>query len=625
MTVTGDGAERSVVYSFNDRGRGPELKESYRTDARGMVEAATVKGVDYLKAPVDESFAIESGQARWSSQADQGSAAAGGFYLTYQSTPEDSAALVRALIKANGPMPLLPGGSAKLRKLLDREVSGPDGAKEIVSLYAVDGVGMTPFPVWLDDRQELFFGGSTWSGTVRKGWEEAAAGLVTAQDEAFKADEIAAARRLTRRPAGAVVIRNANLFDPKAKAMRPGMSVVVRGNRIEAVGPDRLIGIPQGAETVDAKGRALLPGLWDMHVHIADNNEGLLQLAAGVTSVRDMGNDMDELMNRRKRFASGELVGPRIFMAGFVDGPGPLAAPTKVLVSTPEEMIAAVNKYADNGYEQIKLYSSLKPELVPVAVKAAHARGLRVSGHIPAGLTAGKAVDLGFDEIQHVNFLLLNFYPDVAGETASMKRFTTIGERASSLDLGSAEVKAFIAKLKAKDIVIDPTVATFEGMFTAEPRVADPSLAAVAGRLPPAVARGLYGGGMAKGAEQLAQYRLSYKKMVEMVGLLHRAGVRMVPGTDGFDGFLLDREFELWRDAGVPNLDILYAATLGAASVNHHDKELGSIEPGKLADLALFEGDPSKDISALRRAAWVMKDGAVFDPAALYGQVNIRP
>ncbi|TMJ14696.1 MAG: hypothetical protein E6G94_09055 [Alphaproteobacteria bacterium] len=113
--------------------------------------------------------------------------------------------------------------------------------------------------------------------------------------------------------------------------------------------------------------------------------------------------------------------------------------------------------------------------------------------------------------------------------------------------------------------------------------------------------------------------------MVEMVGLLHRAGVRMVPGTDGFDGFLLDREFELWRDAGVPNLDILYAATLGAASVNHHDKELGSIEPGKLADLALFEGDPSKDISALRRAAWVMKDGAVFDPAALYGQVNIRP
>ena len=112
--------------------------------------------------------------------------------------------------------------------------------------------------------------------------------------------------------------------------------------------------------------------------------------------------------------------------------------------------------------------------------------------------------------------------------------------------------------------------------------------------------------------------------MIRMVGELHRAGVRLVPGTDAFPGFILDREFELWAKAGIPNADILYAATFGAASVNHHDKELGSIEPGKFADLVLFDGDPSKNINDLRKPAVVIKNGVVFDPKALYAQVGIR-
>jgi imidazolonepropionase-like amidohydrolase len=500
-----------------------------------------------------------------------------------------------------------------------------DGSKETAHLYTVEGVGLTPFPVWLDGDGELFFTGSSWSGTVRKGWEDAAPELIKAQDEALRDEELAAAKRLARKPAGAFVIRNANLFDAKAKAMRPGTTVVVRGNRIEAVGKDGNVAIPAGAEVIDAAGKALLPGLWDMHVHITDNHDGPLHLAAGVTSVRDMASDIDEQKVRRERFDKGELIGPRIFMAGFIDGPGPLAAPTKILVATPDEMRAAVNRYADLGYEQIKLYSSLKAELVPVAIEAAHKRGLRVSGHVPAGMTADQAVDAGFDEIQHANFVLLNFFPDIAGETASMKRFTVIGERAAGLDLNSPQVRAFLAKLKAKDVVIDPTVGTFEAMFTAEPRVADPSLAPVLRRLPPAVARGAYGGGLATTPEQRTQYRASYAKMVELVGALHKAGVRLVPGTDGFAGFILDRELELWAKAGIPNLDILHAATLGSASVNGHDKRLGSIEPGKLADLVLFDGDPSKNISDVRKPVLVMKDGTLFDSAALYALVGIRP
>jgi imidazolonepropionase-like amidohydrolase len=625
MTVTGEGAERSVAYSFNDRGRGPDLKETFRIGPDGYLEQVAIKGVDYLKAPVDESFTRTGAKGTWSSQADAGSSDARGFYLTYQSTPEDFAVLLRALLKApGGRLDLLPAGEARIRKVLDKQAVGPAGEKETVTLYVVEGLGLTPIPAWLDAKGQLFFSGSTWGGTIRKGWEGASAGIVEAQDEALRAREREVARTLQRKPTGALIIRHANLFDAKAKVMRPGMSVVVQGNRITAVGPDREVAEPDAAEVIDARGRALLPGLWDMHVHIADNSEGPLQLAAGVTSVRDMANDIDELNARRKRFETGELVGPRIFMAGFIDGPGPLAAPTKILASTPEEVVGFINRYADLGYEQIKLYSSLKPELVPVATKAAHARGLRVSGHIPAGMTADQAIDAGYDEIQHVNFVMLNFWPDAAGDTNTMKRFTVVGERGDKLDLGSPQVQAFLKKLHDKDIVIDPTVATFEGMFTAEPRKADPSLAAALPRLPPAVARGSYGGGMAKDDAQRAQYTAAYAKMVEMVGALHKAGVRMVPGTDGFDGFLLEREFELWAKAGIPNNDIIYAATLGAASVNHHDRQLGSIETGKLADLILVDGDPSKNISDLRKVGWVMKDGTVYDPKALYASVGVR-
>ena len=300
MTVAGEGPERSVAYSFNDRGRGPDLKSTYRVDAQGVLQSVSTKGVDYLKAPVDESYARAGPQATWSSQADAGSSAAKAFYLTYQSTPEDWAALLRALNKApGGELDLLPAGRARIRKVLDREVTGPGGAKETVTLYAVDGVGLTPIPGWLDTKGELFFAGATWTGTVRKGWEASAPDLVKAQEDAFRAREIEVAKTLGRTPSGPLVIRNATLFDAKAKAMRPNMTVVVRANRIAAVGRDGKVAVPAGAEVIDARGRALLPGLWDMHVHISDNSEGLLHLAAGVTSVRDLANDLDELAARK--------------------------------------------------------------------------------------------------------------------------------------------------------------------------------------------------------------------------------------------------------------------------------------------------------------------------------------
>jgi len=508
MTVTAQGLERSIAYGFNDRGRGPDIRQTVRVDERGIVQSITSKGVNYQKASVEENFSVSEGIARWTSGADTGSGPARGYYVTYDGTPENEAALLRAVLKAPGAnLELLPSGEASARKLLVRSISAAGGAHETVTLYALDGINHGPRLIWLDDGNELFFAGGSWLATIRKGWEHAVDELIATQAEALLASEVETAKALTKRSAMPVAIHNANLFDAAARRMRPGSTVLWRGNRIEAVGLDGGVAIPADAERIDARGRALLPGLWDMHVHMVGNHHGLLHLAGGVTSVRDLANDTDELMARKKRFDEGQLIGPRVVLAGFIDGPGPLAGPTKVLVSTPDEMRAAVNRYADLGYEQIKLYSSVKPELLPVAVETAHARGLRVSGHIPAGMIAAEAVALGFDEIQHANFVLLNFFPDLADETASMRRFTDVGDRASSLDLDREEVRTFLAQLKAKNIVVDPTVAVFEGMFASAPREPDPSLAAIVHRLPPTVARSKFGGGLAKTDAQRAQYR----------------------------------------------------------------------------------------------------------------------
>ncbi len=166
-----------------------------------------------------------------------------------------------------------------------------------------------------------------------------------------------------------------------------------------------------------------------------------------------------------------------------------MAGPTKMLAATPEEITKHINRYADLGYDQIKLYSSLKPELVPVAVKAAHARGMSVSGHVPATMIARDVVNAGLDEIQHANFIVLNFFPETAPDTATMKRISDPAELAASLDLNSPKVKA-IAELKAKDLVVDPTLGVFDAQFTAASTDATSGLKPVLGRLPPTLARG---------------------------------------------------------------------------------------------------------------------------------------
>jgi hypothetical protein len=341
--------------------------------------------------------------------------------------------------------------------------------------------------------------------------------------------------------------------------------------------------------------------------------------------VRDLGNDINDLGARMKRFDEGTELGPRLLRAGLIDGPGKLAAPTGVLAATSDEALAAVKKYADLGYVQIKMYSSLDPKLVPIIAKAAHDRGLRVSGHIPNGMRASEAVEAGYDEIQHVNFLFLQFLVRDGDDTRTPLRFTRVAEGAAALDLDGKDVQAFLDLLVAHKTVLDPTLATFEGMFISDPGELDPGYVPWAGRLPAQVERGAHGGGLDAPGPKRATFRASYAKLLDLIARAWKRGVPIVAGTDASPSPLyLSRELELYVQAGIPANEVLALDTLGAARVMHVDEDRGSIAVGKQADLVLVDGDPTRDISTVRKADVVVCRGVVYDPPELFRASGMR-
>lgn len=616
---------RLVIYAFNDRGRGPSLRAHYRLGAGGTPRAVEIDGTDYFKVPIAERFALRAGQATWKNKVEEGGAAVAGpaFYVSQAGSLEELGLLARALLAAPGRrLPLLPQGEARLGKVAERRVVSGSAARQ-VTLYEVAGLGFQPAFVWLDRQDELFAAIDDYAALVPEGWEGTIEVLRADQESRAGARRAEQAHRLRRVPAGPLVFEHAQLFDAEEGKTRPGTTVVVRGERIGAVGPDGSIPIPDGAERIDVAGRALVPGLWDMHAH-PTMDDGILHLAAGVTSIRDMAAEV-ERARRLGVFDTGEALGPRIVFAGIVDGPGPFQGPTKTLVKTEAEARAAVAAMAAAGFPQVKIYSSVKPELVPIIVDEARRHHLRVSGHVPAFMTAEQAVRAGFDEIQHMNMLFLNFLQEEVPDTRSPARFTALAQHAAELDLDSEQVRAFLALLKDRKVTVDPTLGVFENLFDDRPGRMAAALVAVADRMPPQVRRAFMEGGYPAPAGAEERWRSTLPAMKRMLMALRREGIPLVAGTDTQAGFALARELELYVEAGIPAGEVLRMATLGAAQVAGRAAELGSIAPGKIADLLVVEGDPATAIADVRRVRLVVKGGALLDPDALCREVGIGP
>jgi imidazolonepropionase-like amidohydrolase len=624
-----------IFFQFNDRGRGPKTTSILKLDANGIPVSEAITGNDYLKSPVNENYSLEAGTARWKNTAEQGEKKISGpaFYSALNGGPSEIALLVHAALQHDGKIALLPEGEARVQRVTELEVEIAEKIKH-VALYAITGLDFSPTYVWLADRgcekcrffekDDKFFGSvDEWGSIVAEGWEASIPTLLAAQSKIKESRSADLAAKLSHHAARIEFI-HANVFDAESGKIIPDQYVAVWNNRILSVAAH-----PPGAfsgpisERIDATGKTLLPGLWDMHAHVGDN-DGLLNLAAGVTTVRDLANDTDSLLARRQRIIDGKEIGTRIVLAGIIDSPDAFHGPTKVLVSTEAEARAAVDNYKKLGYVQIKIYSSVKPELVPIIIDEAHKNGLRVSGHIPANMIASQCVEDGYDEIQHMNFLVLNFFPEIK-DTNTITRLTKPGEVAAGLDLNSAQVQAFIKLLQAHHTKLDLTLTVFEDQYMAPPGQISPGFLTVANRLPAQVRRGLLTAGMTPPPGMEDTYKKSFAKMLEFTGLLYRSGLSIEDGTDNMAGFALHRELELDVKAGIPAAQVLQDATLNAARIMSMDKDLGSIAPGKLADLVLVDGDPTTNISDIRKTVVVVKDGVLYNPAELYTELGVTP
>ncbi len=625
-TTTSADGRVTVDFSYRDNGRGPDVREQMLLDRDGTQRSHVLKGKSTFGAPIDESYTREGGQARWSSQADRGAVAVGtsAVYLPIsENSPEGLALLARAaLTRPGGKVAVVPGGEATVERVLETPRPG-GGSGQTVALYAIRGLDFVPTYLWMTGQGRLFaFITPGWLRLIDAGSTAAGAQLeqlqIRAQDQAL--EKLAA--RLAHRHEGPVLIRNARLFDSEHARLLPARDVYVYRGRIAAVYPT---GSParEAGVTVDAGGRTLLPGLFDMHAHESATGAPL-HVAAGVTTVRDMANDNKFLADLIARIEAGKTLGARIVPAGFIEGESEHAAKHGFVVGNLEQVKNAIDWYAQRGYPQIKIYNSFHKEWVRETTRYAHERGLRVSGHVPAFMRAEEVVEQGFDELQHINQVMLNFFVRPQDDTRTLLRFYLPGDKARTLDLGSAPVQRFISLLKRRGTVVDPTVATFE-FYVQKQGETLPTYAAVADHFPVVVQRSLRANTLDVNEKNAGPFRESYDKMLAMTARMWKAGIPLVAGTDAMPGFTLHRELELYVKAGIPAPEALRIATWNGAKYTRTLDRLGSITVGKLADLVLVDGDPTTNISDLRRINLVMKEGVIYYPSEIYEALGVKP
>jgi hypothetical protein len=607
-----------LFYEFNDRGRGPKQNVVLKTDANGLPVYRELTGVDYFKAPVKETFEIKDGVARWKNNIEQGEKklSTPALYSAINSTPVELEWALNAMLKnPDHKIDMLPSGFAQAKHIKNHELT-IGGFKEEFALYEFTGAGGAPGHCWFTPKNKFFAAVSGWSSVIAKGYEAYADELYKAQKKAEQEYFAYQANTFTQKYSVPVVFSNVTVFDAVKGKYLAGQTVITENGKITTVGKSKSVKIPANAKVIDGAGKVLMPGLWDNHAHY-DPTQGLYHLAGGVTNIKDMANGFD-LPDTKKKVDNNELLGPEIsIMSGFIDFAGPFAGPTGKIVKTLDEGIDAVNFYADRGYQQVKLYSSIPVDWVKPLAAQAHKRGLKVVGHIPSFMTATRAVNDGYDQIIHMNMVMLNFMGDTV-DTRSMGRFIKVAARAKNIDLNSKATKDFLALLKSKKIVVDPTLAIFEGMFTNDEGKLAHGYEITEKQLPVEFRRGLYTGGLPTRKGHEADYNQSFEAMLKMLKLLYDNKITFVPGTDDFPGFALHRELELYSKAGIHNAKVLQSATIVSAQVAGKENEFGSVQAGKNANLILVAGDPLKNISDIRKVELVMKNGNLYDPKSMY-------
>ena len=490
-------------------------------------------------------------------------------------------------------------------RLVGHEAFLVKGRMVRLSRYTVANLLFGRELLWMNDSNRLValmtFAGGLPQESVLDEYAEATSSLVRSGVRQEMLDLADLEREVPVQAQGTFAIVGARLIDGTGAPALEDASVLVRNGRVAAVGSH--IVLPPGTRIVHAEGKSLLPGLWEMHIHYSGVEFGPALLSAGITTARDCGGELLFLTTLRREIEERHALGPRLLLAGLIDGGGPLAFGA-VDAETPAEGIAAVDSYADQHFNQIKVYTYLQPTVLRAIATEAHARGLTVTGHVPAAVTTDEGIADGMDQINHLQFVT--------------RDLTSNGK----LALDSPQARATLTLLKDHGIVVDPTAGW--GEMAGHPRSLDPASfepGILAAPFPLAAKFRAMGSPTAEEPKFRARMGIA----LEVIAALHSAGISIVAGSDtGLVGFGLNRELELYVQAGLTPMEAIQSATLVAARAMKLDGDSGTVEPGKRADLLLVDGNPLEDIRALRQVVSVVANGRLYSSAELGRSVGFR-
>lgn len=625
MIVDEHDNQLAIDFDYKQNGRGPTMAEEITLDENGFPVDWTITGTTTFGSSVDEFFRITDGVARWQDATGTGEAAVDGmrFYINQDGSIYSAGLLAQVLLADDDRrMDVFPAGEATIVERGAMAFDGADGKRDVTA-YEILGLSYNPQLVMLDQDGRFFATASPRFSMVREGYEAADEELRDYAEQLSTERFVEIQSEVAHDYDAPVRIRNVRVFDPERLALTEPMDVLVYGDRVASVqatgGP-----LTEGEIVIDGEGGTLVPGMYEMHGHIGQGN-ALLNVAAGVTSVRDTGNENAVLEDLVNRINDGVIAGPRITRSCFIEGKSEFSAATGETVATLEEALYMVRWCGVRDFHQVKLYNSMKPEWAETLVDEAHRLGMRVAGHVPAFSTANAMIEAGFDEITHANQLMLGWVLEDGEDTRTLFRFKAM-KRFPSLEPGGEEVQYTISRMVERNVAHDPTIAIHEHGLTAVNGEPAPMARKIIDHLPTneqrSMKKQLFG---AESEEERAEYVAAFDFILDVLSRLHGRGVMLLPGTDLGGGIAYHRELELFEQIGLTPAEVLRRASYDMAVYLDQDEDLGSIGKGKYADFFLVPGDPTEDLDELRRIRMVVSDGVVYFPTEIYPWFGIRP
>ncbi len=616
----------TIDFDYKQNGRGPTMLEEITLDERGYPVDWTITGTRTFGGSVDEYFRVDGNTASWRDSTGTGEAVLDGptdFYIDQYGSAYSSALLARALLaEPDGRIDVLPGGEASIRERSTMSFDGADGTLEVTA-YEIMGLSYNPGLVFLDADLDFFATASPRFSMVREGYESADEELRAYADQLSTERFVEIQASVAHNFDAPIRITNVRVFDPEALGLTELKDVVVYRDRIASVQPAGSP-VPEGDVVIDGEGGTLVPGMYEMHGHMGQGN-ALRNVAAGVTSVRDTGNENAVLEDIMNRIDDGVIAGPRITRSCFIEGKSEFSAATGETVATLDEAVSLVHWCGSRDFHQVKLYNSMRPEWAETVVAEAHSLGLRVAGHVPAFSSANDMIEAGFDEITHANQLMLGWVLEEGEDTRTLFRFTAM-KRFPAVDVNGEDVQYTIRQMVERNVAHDPTIAIHEQGLTALNGEPAPMARDIIDHLPTNEQRSLrsemFG---TESPEERAEYVAAFEFILEVLSMLNEEGVLLLPGTDLGGSFAYHRELELFEKIGLTPAEVLKRASWDMATYLKQDEDLGSIEKGKYADFFLVPGDPTKSLKELRQIRMVVSDGVVYFPSEIYPWFGIRP